>query len=107
MNAKELKLLFIGSLILFSSSSSLAQNKFNSRLFYVKPPLYNSKSKVTNPFLSRYDFYDLSKRMFKFFLVGALVFYARKNPTYQLIAHSIDHAHFVFPFGYFSLVEQF
>lgn len=52
------------------------------------------------------DFYDLSKRTFKIFLIHALVFYARKNPTYQLVTHSIYDAHFVFSRCNFSLVEE-
>ncbi len=34
---------------------SVAQNQFNSRLFYIKPALYHSKSKVTSLNLSKFD----------------------------------------------------
>ncbi len=51
----DLKLLFIALVIPFSIAHSFAQNRFNSRLFFVKPPLFNSKSKVTSLLLSRFD----------------------------------------------------
>jgi len=38
-----------------SSSVLIGQNKLNSRLFYFKPHLYHSKSKINNLDLSRYD----------------------------------------------------
>ena len=41
------------------------------------------------------DFYGLNKGMLINFLIYALIFYTRKNPTYQLIAHSIHNAHFI------------
>ncbi len=39
----------------FGSSVLIAQNKINSRLFYLKPHLYNSKSKITKFDLSSYN----------------------------------------------------
>src|SRR5258706_2899607 len=47
--------LFASILFFFSTNICFAQNKFNSRLFYVKPPLYDSKSKVTKLSLSAFD----------------------------------------------------
>jgi len=41
------------------------------------------------------DFYGLNKRMLINFLIHALIFYTGKNPTYQLIAHSIHNTHFI------------
>jgi outer membrane protein OmpA-like peptidoglycan-associated protein len=41
--------------ILFLTVQSPGQNRLNSRLFYSKPPLYNSKSKVTHFDLSAYE----------------------------------------------------
>jgi len=48
-------LFFALIIILFCSSSLIGQNRLNSRLFYVKPRLYHSKTKVNNLDLSRYD----------------------------------------------------
>ena len=56
MQTTKLKLfVFTFILFLFSANVSFAQNKFNSRLFYVKPPLHDSKSKVTKLNLSALD----------------------------------------------------
>jgi outer membrane protein OmpA-like peptidoglycan-associated protein len=44
LNAKKFCLLFF--LLLLGVKISLSQNKINSRLFYLKPPLYDSKSKI-------------------------------------------------------------
>ncbi len=52
---KMIRLHFIFVLLSFSIKASFAQNQFNSRLFYVKPPLFNSKSKVTSLHLSKFD----------------------------------------------------
>jgi len=46
---------FVSVIVLCLANSSYAQNKFNSRLFYSKPTLYHSKSKVTRLNLSRFD----------------------------------------------------
>lgn len=53
----KLKIYFVTFLLTvsFSANVSFAQNQFNSRLFYVKPPLFDSKSKVVNLHLSRFD----------------------------------------------------
>ena len=48
------------------------------------------------------DFYGLNKCMLIIFLIHPLIFYARKNPTYQLITHSINYAHFIFSCCHFS-----
>ncbi len=50
-----LKPIFTVLLFSFLITASVAQNRFNSRLFYVKPPLFNSKSKVNGLHLSRFD----------------------------------------------------
>ena len=44
MNARKFSLLFF--LLLLRVKISLSQNKINSRLFYLRPPLYDSKSKI-------------------------------------------------------------
>jgi outer membrane protein OmpA-like peptidoglycan-associated protein len=46
--------LFSLSLFFFFYYNGFGQNKFNSRLFYVKPPLHDSKSKVTKFSLSEF-----------------------------------------------------
>jgi|GEM_PF-1189268 len=56
MNCTHVKISCLALTILsFSVTISFAQNTFNSRLFYSKPPLYNSKSKVTSLKLSGFD----------------------------------------------------
>src|ERR1041385_6343516 len=50
------RLLFIGWMILVASNLP-AQNQLNSRLFYSKPPLYNSKSKLTR---LNFSFYHIT-----------------------------------------------
>lgn len=44
MNARKFYLLWL--LLLLGIKISFSQNKINSRLFYLKPPLYDSKSKI-------------------------------------------------------------
>ncbi len=42
-------------LLTFLGNISYGQNRLNSRLFYLKPPLFNSKTKIENFDLSRYS----------------------------------------------------
>ena len=52
------------------------------------------------------DFYGLSKGMLINFFIHPFVFYASEYTTYQLIAHSINHTHFVFSLLCFSFIKS-
>jgi hypothetical protein len=49
------RLFFALVLISFFGNISYGQNRLNSRLFYLKPPLFNSKSKCKNIDFSKFD----------------------------------------------------